>query len=57
MTSSSRVPFDDVIKQSFDQLLDQQFDNMFVDLATREKRNEPILTNMKNNTSSYGTII
>ena len=57
MTSSSRVPFDDVIKQSFGQLLDQQFDNMFVDLATREKRNEPILTNMKNNTSSYGTII
>ena len=57
MASSSHTLFDDAMEQTFDQLLDQQFDNMFVDLATREKRNEPILTNMKNNTSSYGTII
>jgi len=28
MAFSSCTPFDDVIEQSFDQLLDQQFDNM-----------------------------
>jgi len=37
MASSSRTPLDDAMEESFDQLLDQQFENMFVELSNSEE--------------------
>ena len=58
MTFSSSSLFDDVIEQCFDQLLDQQFDNMslFWKMAKGAKKKKPILIeNVKKVTYSNET--